>query len=86
VETAEYTTDAPVSTSCFIAGTQVATEDGSIAIEKITEGTRILTSAAPVTYGVASDEDVVVPLSVPFLCGISKYNETIQTWHVWSRI
>lgn len=68
----DYTTDAPVSTSCFIAGTQVATKNGSVAIEKIVEGTRILTNADPEAYGVASDEDVVNPLSVPFICGISK--------------
>ena len=47
--------------NCFIAGTQVATDQGQIGIEHIAEGMRILTEATTGRYGIASDEDVVTP-------------------------
>ncbi|TFK65127.1 hypothetical protein BDN72DRAFT_209785 [Pluteus cervinus] len=70
VNVKNFTTDGPVK-SCFIAGTEVVIESGTIAIELITEGTRVLTRADPAEYGVASDEDVVVSQGAPILCGIN---------------
>ncbi len=64
-----------MKTSCFIAGTQVAVEGGSVAIESLTEGTRVITRVDPAEYGVASDEDVAVTLSETVLCGFSKSRE-----------
>lgn len=69
--------------SCFVAGTQVATETGSIAIERISEGTRILTGVGPNTYGVASDEDVVVPFQTALLCGINGSKPFFTAGHVF---
>lgn len=64
--------DGPVH-SCFVAGTQVTLADGSIAIEELTEGTRILTRADSQEFGTVSDEDVVNQLNLPLLVGISAY-------------
>jgi hypothetical protein len=41
-------------TSCFIAGTMVATSTGQIAIEKISEGAKILTEATSSRIGYVS--------------------------------
>ena len=72
VDVKTYSTDGPVKTSCFISGTQVAVEGGSVAIESLTEGTRVITRVDPAEYGVASDEDVAVTLKETILCGFSK--------------
>jgi hypothetical protein len=44
-------------------------------IESITEGAHVLTHADPEAYGLASDEDVVNSLNIPFIGGISKLDE-----------
>ncbi|KAH6880531.1 hypothetical protein B0T10DRAFT_609611 [Thelonectria olida] len=79
----DYSTNGGPPKSCFVAGTQVATENGSVAIEHITEGTHILTRAGPNTYGVASDEDVVVPLQTTLLCGINGDKPFFTAGHVF---
>jgi hypothetical protein len=66
--------------NCFIAGTKVATDKGEVDIEKISEGTRVLTEATTGRYGVASDEDVTTPPvdeKVP-LVGFSKPSSSLQ--------
>ncbi|MCJ1282203.1 hypothetical protein MMC26_001526 [Xylographa opegraphella] len=45
--------------SCFSAGTQIMTDQGSKPIEKLSEGTRLLTHAQPQQYGIVSDENVI---------------------------
>lgn len=82
-DTRDYSTNGSPPKSCFVAGTQVATESGSIAIERITEGTQILTRVGPNTYGVASDEDVVVPLQTTLLCGINGDKPFFTAGHVF---
>ncbi|KPM39826.1 hypothetical protein AK830_g6732 [Neonectria ditissima] len=82
-DTRDYSTNGSPPKSCFVAGTKVATESGSIAIEHITEGTHILTRADPKTYGVASDEDVVVPLQTTLLCGINGDKPFFTAGHVF---
>ncbi|PNS17319.1 hypothetical protein CAC42_7002 [Sphaceloma murrayae] len=44
--------------SCFIPGTLVQTASGSVEIEKLSEGTRVLTRAAHLQWGHCSDEVV----------------------------
>ncbi|KAK7419301.1 hypothetical protein QQX98_003453 [Neonectria punicea] len=82
-DTRDYTTNGSPPKSCFVAGTQIATEGGSVAIENITEGTQILTRVGPNTYGVASDEDVVVPLQTTLLCGINGDKAFFTAGHVF---
>ncbi len=67
-----HNSDGPEHT-CFVAGTQITLASGSIAIEKLTEGTKVLTRADPQQFGIVSDEDVVNQLNPPLLVGISKY-------------
>ncbi|RYO86620.1 hypothetical protein DL764_008985 [Monosporascus ibericus] len=68
---------------CFIAGTSVATSAGDIPIEKIEEGTIIMTNAATGRFGVASDEEVINVVRDSTLIGFNKEGVFATAGHVF---
>ncbi|MCJ1388432.1 hypothetical protein MMC18_001279 [Xylographa bjoerkii] len=83
IDVTTTSTDKPAWGSCFVAGTKVTLENGSIAIEKLEEGMRVLTNGDPKSYGVVSDEDVVAPMTVPLLVGINDEPAFFTPGHVF---
>jgi hypothetical protein len=70
--------------SCFVAGTMVTVDGGSLAIEDVREGTRILSNANSASYGIASDEDVVIPINgITPLVGINGEKAFFTPAHVF---
>ncbi|MCJ1421447.1 hypothetical protein MMC32_007811 [Xylographa parallela] len=78
-----HNTDKPAYGGCFVAGTKVTLENGSIAIEKLEEDMRVLTNADSKSYGVVSDEDVVAPMTVPLLVAINDEPAFFTPGHVF---